>query len=69
MAPNLARPSFSDTDGLLGPRFGMFGAFFRPPEDVYACPGSRRIDVAEFIVYCKGCGKEPAAAIQAMRRA
>ena len=31
--------------------------------------GSRRIDVAEFIVFCEGRGKEPAAAIQALRRA
>jgi hypothetical protein len=31
--------------------------------------GSRRIDVAEFILFCEGCGKDPAAAIQAMRRA
>ena len=31
--------------------------------------GSRRIDVAEFIVFCEGCGKDPAVAIQALRRA
>jgi transcriptional regulator with XRE-family HTH domain len=30
--------------------------------------GSRRIDVTEFIVFCEGCGKDPAGAIKALRR-
>jgi hypothetical protein len=30
--------------------------------------GNRRINVAEFIVFCDECGKDPAAAIQALRR-
>jgi len=31
--------------------------------------GSRRIDVAEFILFCEGCGKAPAAALMALRQA
>ena len=30
--------------------------------------GSRRIDVAEFVLFCEGCGKDPARAIRALRR-
>ena len=29
--------------------------------------GSRRIDVAEFIMFCEGCDKAPAAALTALR--
>lgn len=29
--------------------------------------GSRRVDVAEFIVFCAGCGKDPARALNALR--
>ena len=31
--------------------------------------GSRRVDVAEFVLWCEGCGKDPAAALTALRRA
>ena len=31
--------------------------------------GSRRVDVAEFMVFCEGCGTDPAKAINALRRA
>jgi transcriptional regulator with XRE-family HTH domain len=30
--------------------------------------GSRRIDVAEFIEYCAGCGARPTAALEALAR-
>jgi transcriptional regulator with XRE-family HTH domain len=30
--------------------------------------GSRRIDVAEFILYCQGCGTDPSAAIRELQR-
>ena len=29
--------------------------------------GSRRVDVAEFILYCEGCGEDPAAALALLR--
>ena len=30
--------------------------------------GSRRVDVAEFIVFCEGCGTDPAKALNQLRR-
>ena len=30
--------------------------------------GSRRVDVAEFVVFCEGCGVDPAKAITQLRR-
>lgn len=30
--------------------------------------GSRRIDVAEFVLFCEGCGVDPAKALTALRK-
>ena len=30
--------------------------------------GSRRIDVAEFVLFCEGCGVEPAKTLTALRK-
>ena len=48
-------PVLPDSDLVGGERWGVHA--------------SRLVDVAEFIVFCEGCGKDPAVAIQAMRQA
>lgn len=46
------------------------GAALRRPQSwVYDCEsGNRRVDIAEFIAWCRTCGREPANAITQLER-